>query len=55
MIEKDKLKDYAHKLMFDMNEEEYNQFLQDRIRTELQTEKDNNYEEIINLFDGFVN
>ena len=38
-----------------MNEEEYNQFLQDRIRTELQTEKDNNYEEIINLFDGFVN
>ena len=23
MIEKDKLKDYAHKLMFDMNEEEY--------------------------------
>ena len=23
MIEKDKLKDYAHKLMFDMNDEEY--------------------------------
>ncbi len=23
MIEKEKLKDYAHKLMFDMNEEEY--------------------------------
>ena len=23
MIEKEKLKDYAHKLMFDMNDEEY--------------------------------
>ena len=23
MIEKDKLRDYAHKLMFDMNDEEY--------------------------------
>ena len=32
MIEKDKLKEYAHKLMFDMNEEEY-KTLQDEFET----------------------
>lgn len=48
----DKCKKTANKIM---DEAEYDQFIQDRIKTELKTEVDNNYDEIISLFDGFIN
>lgn len=38
-----------------MGEDEYEDFLKDRIIIERQTEKDNNYDDIVGQYDGFVN